>query len=275
MNPTILYILICVVILLLLLDIRLKRTKEEAQVRSEYWVYVRKDRLPNQHRITGDLFKRDEMSQQEGLLFSDVRLNIVQVLASKNLQLFHPDILDETVPADSPLWQECSTACALIMVRFVGAKPESDIRYLRLLPRLAMAIARLADGVGILDVGQRQLVSPAEFEKLCSADADPADADTNVRVHFQDIPAPEVHTWGLSKIGLRELTTGPLNADMRVLAASLLQAAAAKVWSAKKMPDQVDVEAYGQAYRLMPTAGRKGVENGRQVLRIFKVDQAQ
>ncbi len=257
--------------LLFLLLVQFRRQKKKTDAGSEYWVYLKSGDLPNQSQLMQDLFARKAISNQEAMLFSDVRLNIIHVLRSKNPALFHPEQFEESVPAADPIWIECAAAHSLAIVKFTHAKPDSDTRYLRLLPNLAYAIAKYSDGIGILDVDQRQLFSTSEFERRLEKSSEAEGCDFNVRIHWQEFPFCEAHTWGLSKIGMKELTTGPIESDFRTLAGHLLLQSAEAVWKKKGLPEVIELNEYGSMYKLIPDKGGKKLLDGRIKMRIFQV----
>lgn len=260
------------VLLALLIVFRHKQAKPEAS--TEYWVFLKSAKLPHQASLMRDLIKRRVISQQEAMLFNDVRLNVIHVLRSKNPALFQPQSFEEAEPIADPIWLECAAAQSLAMVKFTHAKPEADTRYLHVLPHLAYSLAKKADGIGIFDVEQRKLLRVEELAQQLE-DPEVCDAcDFHVRVQWQEIPFCEAHTWGLSKIGLKELTTGPIDHDFRTLAGQLLQGSAAAIWKNKSLPDLIELNEYGSDYRVVPEKKGNKLNNGRVRMRIFQVKRS-
>lgn len=266
------FILFDLVLLLgLLIAFRQKQTKPEAS--TEYWVFLRSTKLPHQASLMRDLIKRRVISQQEAMLFNDVRLNVIHVLQSKNPALFQPQNFEEAEPVADPIWLECASAHALAMVKFTHAKPDTDTRYLHVLPHLAYSLAQKADGIAIFDVEQRKLMRVEELAQKLENPSICDDCDFHVRVQWQDVPFCEAHTWGLSKIGIKELTTGPIDYDIRTLAGNLLLQSAARIWDKKSLPEWIELYEYGSEYRLVPDKKGKKLFEGRVRMRIFQVDQ--
>ena len=52
------------------------------------------------------------------------------------------------------------------------------------------------------------------------------------------------------KKGITELATADVNSDERLLVTGLIEDAADKIWDAGSLPDQIEVEAYNDLFRL-------------------------
>jgi hypothetical protein len=224
---------------------------------AEYLVYLPGVEMPTQETIMDRVLKGNPYDQpvtpRIGLLFSDIRLHIALILRSRNPHIFRPDIFEAHVNPTETILDGLSESHSAVKVRYLSEEPlPEDKRHLQLLPYLAEAVAVLGSGSVIFDSSAERLFTLEELQSRLRADRDATGADMHLHV-FSDHPAGggiRVESRGLVKIGLPEFRTKLLEADMRVLAVSVMEEAARQVWKHGEYPEEVEVEAFGDIFRV-------------------------
>jgi hypothetical protein len=231
-------ILLLLVLLLALLGVRRRQAAAQPPI-VEYWVYLPTDKTPSTDEILKHLFATFALGPPEGLLFSDVRLHMAVLLRSKNAHLFVSDLLEEATPMSPEQLQLVANADALMKIRYVCDPPASDDRYLKLLPKIALATARLTGGGPIYDLPQRRVFDVSEMEALLPIRLDAARGEVHVRAFWVDGMQPRAETRGLRKKGLAELRTGAMEPDEQVLVTHLVEEAGREIWKQGELPEKV------------------------------------
>ncbi|MBX3118684.1 MAG: hypothetical protein KF784_06435 [Fimbriimonadaceae bacterium] len=233
----------------------------------EYWVYVQGDKIPPQDLLTGRIlrsspFKVDghpACGPPEGLLFSDIRLHMAMVLKAKNPHLFRPDLFDRHVEPTAAVLEALSNASALVKLRYLSAVKLADERHLRFLPHLAEAAAYFGKSEVIFDSISEKLIGIAEFREQLAERPDTANPDFHLRtIWVEEEEGGHVETRGLMKVGFPELRTHAAPSDHRVVILDVVAEAAAKLWKETTLPDQIDVEAFGDEFVVQLEPKSKG-----------------
>ena len=218
---------------------------------TEYWVYIPGTQLPKQDEVMNLVLQGNSpVGPQEGLLFSDIRLHISLVLRSKNAHLFRPDLFDEHIEPTAEVLRAMAESQALVKIRYISEEKLNSDSHLQLLPFLAYAYCKLADGKAVFDVPAEKLMTMEEFKGgLKDRNARRPDMHINV-IWRRTEDGGRVETRGLVKKGITELATADVNSDERLLVTGLIEDAADKIWDAGSLPDQIEVEAYNDLFRL-------------------------
>jgi hypothetical protein len=234
---------------------RFKRAKTD--LRAELWVLLPTEDVPGQPEIMSRLltcrdYVRDgktPISPAEGLVMSDIRLDIDSVLKKRNRTVF------QTLPAPY------STAEGFVRLRFISEIPVSDRRHLRFLAYAAEAYLHLGNGIGVYNPDTEETWTKGEFKQILQ---DAFDGDV-FRIWVKTRWAPksesgEAETRGLRAIGLNELRTPPSPSDHRLLVQQLLEELAMTAWSELALPDRFVTEAYGDQFELLLRPSKGFVE---------------
>jgi hypothetical protein len=227
---------------------------------AEYWVFLPSDRMPEQDAVMTRMVAQNPFSRRgrspighaEGLLFSDIRLHIALVLRRKNAHVFRPDLFDSHIEADDEVLTQLTRAESFVKVRYLSEEPLKNALHLQFLPHAAAAYAALGGGSLIYDQTAERLIPLDAFER-------------DLREHF-DVTLPNLHTrvlWkregegcraetrGLRKVGHAELVTPPIESDERTLVGQLLEALIEQLWTTPTLPEQVELEAFEDRFRVL------------------------
>ncbi len=243
-----------------------KKTKKICPAHAEYWIYLPGTTAPP-YDAAMDLVMSGPIGPAEGLLFSDIRLNMDLVLRSKNPREFRPDLFGVQVDLSNELLNHLNEAKCFVRVRFVAAQALTDDRHLVLLPYLAYAFAKLGDGFVVYDPVAESLFSREDLQAELKANRRPNSPDVHVRtVWIETENGGRVETRGLVKKGIWDFQTDELPTDQRMLGLAVVQQAASKLWAGQAAPTGVDVEYFGDSFRVMPLE----VKADRQHIRILR-----
>ena len=134
---------------------------------TEYWVYIPGEKLPKQDDIMSlVLGGNSPIGPQEGLLFSDIRLHVALVLRSKNPHVFRPDLFDDHIEPTPEILTALAESKALAKIRYLSEVRLKSDAHLQLLPYLAYAYCKLADGKAIYDVSAERLLTVPDLVQL-------------------------------------------------------------------------------------------------------------
>jgi len=226
---------------------------------AEYWVFLPGDQMPPQERIMDRMMRenpfgkrgRSPIGTAEGLVFSDVRLHIALVLRSKNPHVFRPDLMDD-VEVDAEILRHLAEAQSLVKVRYVSEDPLPDRRHIQFLIHAANAVAHLGNGALIYDRTTERMIPRDELDRELAASVDATRPEIHLRVLWKGaLTGGHVETRGLVKIGIAEMMTGNTTADQRLIVSQIVEQAAEQVWRAAEMPERLDVDAYGDQFRVV------------------------
>ena len=226
---------------------------------SEYWVYLPGDQMPPQDRLLDRIVGKnpyrkpgvDPIGPAEGLVLSDVRLHIALVLRRKNPHVFRPDLFED-VDVQKEHLERLADSQSLVKLRYVSEEPLADKRHLQFLVHAADAMAELGDSKLIYDSTGRRLFLKEELEALLRENPDATRVPLHVRAIWKETAASCcAETRGLRKIGLNEIRTGAMEPDEKVLVTQLMELAVDELWATGTMPEDVEVEAYGDQFKLI------------------------
>lgn len=247
---------------------------------AEYWVYVAEPQVPktedlmtrmvsdNPHNRPG----RACITNREGMLFTDIRLHVAAALRSKNPHAFRPDLFDD-VELSAEVLSRLADSQGVVKARYLSRAPLKDTRHLQFLPHMADAISDLCGGLAVLDTVSDEVFLAEDFKQKLSQNGNAERPDLHVRVVWRKTEEGwRAMTRGLSKVGLSEWQTDPLEADQEVLATGLLLRAAFQVL---RRPEDAlgpfEYEEYGDSFILTPalktTGGLRTVEILRRTAR--------
>jgi hypothetical protein len=252
-----------------------KRHEPKTLLLSEYWVFQPGESMPDQEKLLTNLVRLNPYKQQgqnpvgpaEGLVLSDVRLHMGLILRRKNTHVFRPDLFDG-VAATPEQVAALDEAKSLVKLRYVSEEVLPDKRHLQFLIHAADAVARLGGSTLIYDTVQQRMYSKDEMESELAKSVDATRPELHVRSVWTDsAESCCAETKGLKKIGLSELKTGAMEPDEQVLIVSVLDEAVERLWTLNAMPEEVEVEAYGDKFKLLFTPEKDGTAMTR-ILRV-------
>lgn len=233
---------------------------------AEYWVYLPEAKMPPQDAVMTRLvqerpFGIRSIGAREALLFSDIRFHMALVRRERNPRQFRPDLFAERAEPTAAILEALARSQGLVAVRYVSEEPLRDDRHLRFLPHVAEAVATLGGGEIVYDVVSERFI---EVESLRGqlGERDVAEFDFQVEVDWrQQDGAGHARTYGMTKRGLPELVAEDLPPDHETLARALLAEAARSLWGVSgELPEHVDVEVFGEGFRLvLASRGREEV----------------
>jgi len=176
------------------------------------------------------------IASREGMIFSDIRLDVKLVRREKNAHLFRPDLSEFAPAVDSETLAELSGATAFFRLTYLSSKPVRDLRHLTFMPHLAAAYADLSQGVVVHDPIQNATWTTSGLHLWLESTRNLESAAAHVSVRWEpDGTTGRFSTHGLRKIGFSEIASAPLESDQRTVVESLMQLLVREVW---KLSDQ-------------------------------------
>lgn len=256
--------------------LRMRKERSKYFAATEYWVYLPGDQIPTQETVMTAMVAQNPHARpgftpigpKEGILFSDIRLHVSQVLRSKNPHAFRPDLFQEAVSPSAEVLRALADAQSFVKLRYVSEVPLSDRRHLTFMVHLADAYARIGGATAIYDVVSERLYTPAEFHAAVGADADSTRPGLHLRVTWHRSDGPGIaKTHGLIKVGLEEVETAAAGADMQQLVSQVLAEAAEQMWATGSGDGPLVVEYFGDKFEAT-LAPKKGGGRELQIVRI-------
>ncbi|HSI72145.1 MAG TPA: hypothetical protein VK934_03125, partial [Fimbriimonas sp.] len=210
---------------------------------------------------------RSPIGPAEGLVLSDIRLHIALVLRKKNPHIFRPDLF-ENVDLSSEQLKVMADCNAIVKLRYISEQPLPDKRHLQFLIHAADAMAEITDSCLIYDQTAQRLYSKEELAGLLAHDVDATRPQCHVNVLWRDkVTGCYAETFGLRKIGLDELRTGAMEADEQILVKEVMELAIERLWQMTYLPQEVEVEAFDDTFRILLSPPADGVAKAR-ILRM-------
>jgi len=119
----------------------------------------------------------------------------------------------------------------------------------------------------IYDPVMEQLLTRDQLQADLKANRRPNSADIHVRtLWIETEQGGRVETRGLVKKGIWDFASDELPVDQRTLGLEVVEEAAKKLWKGEGTPTGVDVEYFGDSFRVMPLE----VREDRQHIRILR-----
>lgn len=234
----------------------------------EFWAYLPNEKMPNQDELMTLVTTGDVIGPQEALLFSDVRLHLALVLRAKNPHVFRPDLFESHIEPSAEILEALAESPALVKIRFVSEQPLKDDRHLRLLPYLAYGVLKLSGGRVLYDVAAERLYTTDDWLSLIKADRRLEQPDSHARAIWkQEGVLVQAETRGLVKRGMPELVAQGVDRDEKILVLSVMEEAVRSLWSMGQLPERLDVETFGDRFRLEFHVPKKG----HALVRILRV----
>jgi hypothetical protein len=240
-----------------------RRDRPEFIVRAEYWVYIPGNKMPDHDAMLVRLVRDNPYKQQganpigppEGLILSDIRFHMGLVLRSKNAHVFRPDLFED-VEVTAEQIAALDDSNAIVKLRYLSEKPLKDKRHLQFLIHASDAVADLAEGLVVYDVSQGRMWSRDDLRRALAEDLDATRCEMHVRTIWRDLAAECIaETRGLKKLGVPELRTVPMESDEQVLVTQVLQDAVDRVWTQNHLGEEVEVEEYGDTFKIQFEVG--------------------
>ncbi|MFZ4507945.1 MAG: hypothetical protein ACOYON_09645 [Fimbriimonas sp.] len=238
-----------------------RRTQSKFLAHTELWVYLPGLDLPAQNAMMERLLRenpygkgaRSPINTAEGLVLSDIRLNIGLVLRAKNASCFRPDLEDSVEPTADQL-RYLAESKSLVRLRFISDVPLLDKRHLQFLLHAAEAYAELGEAKLIYDRSANRFWDRSQLVTRLRESLDVTDFDTHVRLIWS-IPDPEnasVSTAGLAKLGLDEMVCHLHSSDQRTIVEGLVGEFAAACWTSQMLLRSFETERLGIRFLIEP-----------------------
>jgi hypothetical protein len=252
-----------------------RRNRPKYLAAAEYWVYIPGEEMPKHEVLLDRIVGRNPYKQggkapigpAEGLVLSDIRLHMALVLRKRNPHIFRPDLFEEIHVTKEQL-ESMADSNAIVKLRYISEQPLPDKRHLQFLIHAADAMAEISGSSLIYDQTAQRLIRKPELEALLSQDLDATKPPLHVSITWHDRPHDcHAETHGLRKIGLDELRTGPMEADEKVLVTQVLELAVERLWNMTYLPQEVEVEAFDDTFKILLSPPEKGVAQAR-ILRM-------
>lgn len=246
----------------------LKRRKRPYLALAEYWVFLPGTEMPDQDSLITRMMSnnpfsragRSPLSTSEGILFADVRLHMALSLRSKNPHVFRPDLTDDYVESTPAFVTALDEAKSFVKLRYVSEEPLKDKRHVQFLVHAACAMAELGGAKIIYDVTQAKMISLEELTDRLTEDPDGTRPELNLRATWDKTEENGgcALSHGLTKIGIPELRSAPVDLDERWLATTIMEDAARQIWQLGTTPESVDVSAYDDNFKVLVEETLKG-----------------
>jgi hypothetical protein len=245
----------------------------------EYWVYSPEEKLPPQELLMTRLLRSspfqvgDEppLGHSEGLLFSDIRLNITLALRSKNPHHYRPDLFADHIEPTAEGLTALAEAKSFVKARFVSEEPLPDPRHLRLMPFLVEAIAYYCRSAVVFDVISERLMMVESLRDSLREDAHAERSCVHLRtVWLRAEQGGKGATRGLLKVGLPEIETPVSPTEHQTIIMSVLDDAAEQMWDNRQMPERLSVSYFGDEFEVQIEPRTRGPN----IARIMRIGSA-
>ncbi len=238
-------VLLALFVVLFIRQLGIVRRFSKPVAACEYWVYAPDPQEPDRALLA------QRLAGQATSLLADVRLRLTIARREHNPSVFRPDLFDEDVEPTAELLSRIAGSHGIVKVGYYGAAPNRDRRYLGFVPRLADALAELCGGGVVFDVVQERLYRAEEFHEMLAAQTDPAEPEAHMRVLWKN-PSGEARaeTRGLRKVGLPELRSDPVAADMKLLVTDLFERASRSLFDSATLPGTMELTMYEDRFLL-------------------------
>lgn len=223
----------------------------------EYWVYVRAEKLPKTEALMTRMISENPFNKprkpvigaREGMLFSDIRLNLGVALRSKNPHVFRPDLFETHIEPSPAVLSRLGDARAMAQARYISDVELKDDRHLQFMPHCAAALADLMEGNVVFDPVLERLFTIEEFRALLDSDPNAARQEVHLRVVWVPLEqGGKAMSRGLRKMGLTEIETKPVPTDQRVLAEHLVLEACRKILADRAVPASLQLLHFGDTF---------------------------
>jgi hypothetical protein len=238
---------------------------------TEFWVYSPNSKLPDEKELMDRVVGSNPHYQngvnpigpKEGLVFSDVRWKLSRLLREKNPNVFDISTQSEKLLDELTFVEDLINQQAVFKLQYVSSDPLPDKRHLQFMLHVADAICEKNGGKWVFDCLSGRLWKPDDLRLELSKQLDVTDWKLHVSLSEGEGHTFETH--GLSKIGLRDVTTLPVQHDNVHLLNQLLEVFLPLAWSNSAYPKEI--EAYGDKFLFSV----KAVRNGKSLLHISRM----
>ena len=198
---------------------------------TEYWVYTTETKLPPQEKIMDRMVSSNphnrrgyaSIGAKEGMLFTDIRLHIAVALRENNVISFRPDLFDEDVEPSAEALARLAESKALVRIRYVSEARLKGMEHLQFLPHLADTVSDLMGGLVVFDHQAEMLWTSDQFRSVLQHSPNCERPEFHVRVAWKrSEDGAFAQTFGLKKVGLRDLRSDIQEEDHKVLVTGLL-----------------------------------------------------
>jgi hypothetical protein len=233
----------------------IRRRPAKVYAHAELWVPVTTETIPDQAAVMNRMLQdltyakrgRSPISPAEGLIFSDVRLDINVVKRAKNVALFEKVGFDDAV--------------AFVRLQYISEIPLKDKRHLQFLTFAAEAYMALTDGPGIYNVQTERFWPASDVRERLLSNPQGNSPEWWLEVQWRtEGETGFAETVGLRNLGFDELRTPLTDPDQRWLITEMVEFAAHRIWEEMKIPALVTHSAHGDAFEIQLRPKRKSVE---------------
>lgn len=233
---------------------------------TEYWVYTTATKLPPQEKIMDRMISANPHNRRgyaaigarEGMIFTDIRLHMGVALRQNNAISFRPDLFEGDVEPSAEALALLAESEALVRVRYLSEARLPHTAHLQFMPHLADALSELMGGKVVFDHQAEVLWTAEQFHASLEQTPNAERPEAHVRVAWkQEAEGCYAQTFGLRKVGLRDLTSDVQEDDHKVLISGLMMRLAFHLVRNPEDEGPWEFDEFGDAFTIKVT-GRKG-----------------
>lgn len=242
---------------------------------TEYWIYSNAQRIPPTEALMDQVVSknpankpgRPSISAREGILFSDIRLQIAIAKREKNPHAFRPDLFEENAVPSAEVLERLAASSTIAKIRYASEVPLIDGRHLQFVTHLTATMARLLRSKLIFDTVSDRFWLTEELEEELQRSNDGERPDLHVRVLWKKgLDGCYAETLGLRKVGLNEIKTGLQEQDMEVLISDIVHHSAMRLFAKGESAYPIEYKTHGDTF----VVTKEGVEDGRQIVKLTR-----
>jgi hypothetical protein len=179
------------------------------------------------------------------------------VLRSKNQIVFRSDVFPESISLSEDQKQALSESRSFVKVRFASEQVLPDKRHLTFLLHAVDAMVELGSSNLVYDLTAERIWDRENLRAVLLRDPTGTDPDFHLNIRWTRPPSGGIATClGFKKIGLDDLKTTTQADDERVLVLNVMESACSKIWIRGSADEPVDVEEFGDLFRVEPESNR-------------------
>lgn len=242
---------------------------------TEYWVYSNAQRIPPTEAIMDEAISKNpfnrpdraSITSREGLLFSDIRLQIAIAKREKNPHAFRPDLFDENAVPSQEVLERLAGSSTIAKIKYASNVPLTDKRHLQFLVHLAASVGRMLRSKLVFDTITERFWLIEELNEALLKSNDAERPELHVRIVWKKSPEGcFAETLGLRKVGIDELRTSRQEPDMETLVCDVLHFAALRLFSKGEGAFPIEYAAHGDTFVVTPDTK----VDGRQLVKISR-----
>lgn len=234
----------------------------------EYWIYSNALRIPPTEAVLDQLVSknphnrpgRSAITAREGILMSDIRLQVAIAKREKNPHAFRPDLFDEFAEPSAEVLDRLARCSTLAKAKFVSQVPLSDRRHVQFVTHLASTLARMLKSELIFDTVSERFWLVEELEAELERSNDAERPDLHVRVVWQETTdGCSARSLGLRKVGLQDIRSGLQDRDHEVIVTDILHHAACRLFAKGAEGLPLEYAAHDDVFEVSPESSSDGL----------------